>query len=280
VIIDGKAIAAQIKEEVKRKVELLEKKPRLDVIIVGDDAASAVYVRNKQAACAYTGIKSEVHALPASTSQEDVLALVRQLNECEDVSGILVQLPLPKHINEQAVICAISPQKDVDCFHPENVGRVSIGAPRFKPCTPAGIIELLKRSEIKMEGTLAVVIGRSNIVGKPLSSLLLAENATVITCHSKTANLAAIARQADILCAAVGKPKFVTADMVKEGAVVIDVGIHETGVFTQSGKRKMCGDVDFDNIVGKVSAITPVPGGVGPTTVAMLMKNCVASVVR
>lgn len=279
-IIDGKAISAQIKEEVKARV--MEYKASgteicLAVIQVGNDPASSVYVGNKKKACEFVGIKSLAYELPEDTTEEELLKLIDELNERKDVNGILVQLPLPVHINEDKVIKSISPQKDVDGFHPQNVGALCIGQKGFVSCTPAGIIELLKRSGVEIAGKECVVVGRSNIVGKPMSLLLLRENGTVTVCHSKTVNLKDVTRRADILVAAVGKPKFITADYVKEGAVVIDVGIHRMGT-SESGKSILCGDVDYESVEPHASAITPVPGGVGPMTIAMLMKNCVDSV--
>ncbi len=274
-VIDGKAVSAQIKEELKGKVAALRTEGvevTLAVIQVGDDPASSVYVGNKKKACAYIGIRSLSYELPEKTSQEELLALIHELNGREDVNGILVQLPLPAHIAEEEVIGAIAPQKDVDGFHPQSVGKLCIGQPGFVSCTPAGIIQLLKRSGIEIAGKECVVIGRSNIVGKPMALLLLRENGTVTVAHSKTENLKEVTKRADILVAAVGKPKMVTRDYVKEGAVVIDVGIHR-----MEGNR-LCGDVDYENVVPVCSAITPVPGGVGPMTIAMLMNNCVESV--
>lgn len=273
-ILDGKKISRQIKEELKEKAAALKEQGKtftLAVVQVGNDPASSVYVGNKKKACAYIGIGSRAYELPEETTQEELLKLVGELNEDEAVGGILVQLPLPGHIDEGKVLLAIDPKKDVDGFHPENVGNLSIGRPGFVSCTPAGVVQLLKRSGIAIEGRECVVLGRSNIVGKPMAMLLLRENGTVTVCHSRTKNLKEIARRADILVAAVGKPKFVTADYVKEGAVVIDVGIH------RNGDSKLCGDVDFDSVAPKTSAITPVPGGVGPMTIAMLMYNCVNS---
>ena len=238
---------------------------------MGEDPASTVYVRNKKNACAYIGIESVAYELPEETTQEELLALIGELNGREDMNGILVQLPLPSHIDEEKVILSISPEKDVDGFHPQSAGSMLIGSKGFLPCTPAGVIQLLKRSGVEIEGKHCVVIGRSNIVGKPMAVLMLRENATVTIAHSRTQNLKELCKQADILIAAVGKPKFITADYVKEGAVVIDVGIHRL-----EGK-KLCGDVDFDDVESHVSAITPVPGGVGPMTIAMLMHNCVST---
>lgn len=274
-IIDGKAISAQIKEELKEKVTRYKtegKKISLAVILVGNDPASCVYVKNKKNACEYIGIESLTYELPEETTQEELLALITRLNVRDDVNGILVQLPLPVHINEDAVIRAIAPEKDVDGFHPASVGAMSIGQPGFLSCTPAGIIQLLKRSGIVIEGKECVVVGRSNIVGKPMALLLLKENGTVTIAHSRTVNLKEVTKRADILVVAVGKPKFITSEYVKEGAVVIDVGIH------RMENRKLCGDVDYEDVFDKVSAITPVPGGVGPMTIAMLMHNCVESI--
>ena len=276
-IIDGKKISTEIKEELKEKVAELKKNgtvPCLAVIQVGTDPASSVYVNNKKKACAFVGMESLSYELEETVTEEELLALVQELNENEKVNGILVQLPLPAHICEDAVIQAISPEKDVDSFHPESVGNMCIGRKCFLPCTPAGVIELLKRSGIEIEGKECVVVGRSNIVGKPMALLLLRENGTVTITHSKTKELKEITRRADILVAAIGKPKFITAEYVKEGAVVVDVGIH------RNEQNKLCGDVDFENVFEKVSAITPVPGGVGPMTIAMLMKNCVEAVSR
>lgn len=273
-LIDGKRISAEIKEEVKNEVAALAaqgKKVSLAVIQVGNDPASSVYVGNKKKACEYVGIQSLSYELPEETTEEELLALVEELNSRVDVNGILVQLPLPKQISEDKVIQAISPDKDVDGFHVQNVGRLSVGEDGFVSCTPAGIIELLKRSNIEIEGKECVVIGRSNIVGKPMAALLLRENGTVTICHSRTKDLKEITKRADILVAAIGKPKFITADYVKDGAVVIDVGIH------RNAENKLCGDVDFAGVEPKVSAITPVPGGVGPMTIAMLMVNCLKS---
>ena len=274
-LIDGKLISTQIKDELKAEVAALKEKgivPCLAVIQVGNDPASSVYVNNKKKACAYIGIESLAYELEESITQEELLTIIDELNHNDMVNGILVQLPLPKHINEEAVIKAITPEKDVDGFHPETVGNMCIGSKGFLPCTPAGVIQLLKRSNIEIEGKECVVIGRSNIVGKPMALLLLRENGTVTITHSRTKDLKEITKRADILVAAIGKPKFVTADYVKEGAVVIDVGIH------RNEDNKLCGDVDFDDVVDKVSAITPVPGGVGPMTIAMLMNNCVETV--
>lgn len=274
-IIDGKKISQDIKDELKEKVSALQaqgKTGALAVIQVGEDPASSVYVRNKKNACAYIGIESLAYELPEETSEEELLKLIAELNEKEQVKGILVQLPLPKHICEDKVIRAISPKKDVDGFHPQSVGAMTIGEPGFLSCTPAGIIQLLKRSDVAIEGKHCVVIGRSNIVGKPMALLMLRENATVTITHSRTKNLAEICRQADILIVAIGKPRFIGAEYIKEGAVVIDVGIH------RDENNKLCGDVKFEEAEKIASAITPVPGGVGPMTIAMLMSNCVQSI--
>ncbi len=274
-IIDGKAISAQIKDELKKQVEEMKAGGAcicLAVIQVGNDPASCVYVGNKKKACAYIGIQSLSYELAEETTQEELLRLIDELNGRSDVNGILVQLPLPEHIDEDAVIRAIDPKKDVDGFHPQSVGALCIGQPGFVSCTPAGIIQLLKRSGIVIEGKECVVIGRSNIVGKPMALLLLRENGTVTVTHSRTKNLKEITKRADILVAAVGKPKMITREYVKEGAVVIDVGIH------RNENNKLCGDVDYEDVAPVCSAITPVPGGVGPMTIAMLMNNCVESV--
>ncbi len=274
-IIDGKMISATIKEELIVKVAQLKEQGTiitLAVIQVGSDPASCVYVNNKKKACAYIGIESLSYELPEMTTQEELIALVEQLNDRNDVNGILVQLPLPKHIDEDVIIKTISPKKDVDGFHPMSVGALNIGQPGFVSCTPAGVIQLLKRSGISIEGKECVVLGRSNIVGKPMAALLLRENGTVTVCHSRTKNLAEVTKRADILVVAIGKPRFITAEYVKEGAVVIDVGIH------RNENNKLCGDVDYESVLNHVSAITPVPGGVGPMTIAMLMNNCVESV--
>lgn len=274
-IIDGKAISQAIKDEVKAKVADLNGKgiyPCLAVILVGNDPASAVYVGNKKKACEYTGIKSVSYELPEETTQEELLSLIDKLNKDDSVNGILCQLPLPVHIDEDAIIRAISPLKDVDGFHPETVGKMVIGEKGFLPCTPAGVIELLKRSGVDINGKECVVVGRSNIVGKPMSILLLRENGTVTTCHSRTKNLKEVCKRADILVVAIGKPKFIDDEYVMEGATVIDVGIH------RGADNKLCGDVDYDKVAPVAGLITPVPGGVGPMTIAMLMKNCAESV--
>ncbi len=274
-LIDGKKISQEIKDELKEQVAELKKEGKnatLAVIQVGEDPASSVYVRNKKNACAYIGIGSLSYELPESTTQEELLALIRELNNRDDVNGILCQLPVPEHIDEKAIINAICPSKDVDGFHPQSAGAMLIGDKGFLPCTPAGIIQLLKRSNIEIEGKNCVVVGRSNIVGKPMAVLMLRENATVTIAHSRTKDLKEICKKADILIVAIGKPRFITEEYVKEGAVVIDVGIHRLG------GKKLCGDVDFDRVLPHVSAITPVPGGVGPMTIAMLMSNCVSSI--
>ncbi len=269
-IIDGKSVSAQVKQRVKTECDALRSQgviPGLAVIIVGDDPASQVYVRNKERACEECGFYSKKYALPASTTQKELNALVCQLNEDSRINGILCQLPLPSHLDDKEVINLIDPIKDVDAFHPVNVGAIMIGDYNFLPCTPAGVMELIHSTGIDASGKKAVVMGRSNIVGKPMAMLLLHENATVEITHSRTVGLADITSDADILVAAIGKPKFVTADMVKEGAVVIDVGMD------RDENGKLCGDVDFDSVKDKCSFITPVPGGVGPMTIAMLMQN-------
>lgn len=274
-IIDGKAVSAAVKESVRLEIEALREKgieACLAVIIVGSDPASRVYVNNKKKACALTGIRSEEYALPEETTEQELLSLIDRLNADEKVNGILCQLPLPKHINETTVIERIDPKKDVDMFSCVNVGKMWVGDGVFLPCTPAGVMELLAYYNIELCGKNCVVIGRSNIVGKPMACLLLEKNATVTLCHSKTQNLADICRSADVIVAAVGKAKFVTADMVKDGAVVIDVGIN------RNEDGKLCGDVDFENVKEKASYITPVPGGCGPMTIAMLMKNTAMAV--
>lgn len=271
-LIDGKAISKQIKDELKEEVALLNAKgifPCLAVIQVGQDPASCVYVNNKKKACEYIGIKSLSYEVEESITEEALLQLIYELNDNQEVNGILVQLPLPKHIDENKVIQAIHPSKDVDGFHPETVGNMCIGTRGFLPCTPAGVIQLLKRSNIDINGKECVVVGRSNIVGKPMAMLLLRENGTVTITHSRTKDLKEVCKRADILVAALGKPRFITSEYVKDGAVVIDVGIH------RNENNKLCGDVDFDDVVDKVSAITPVPGGVGPMTIAMLMNNVI-----
>ena len=271
-IIDGKQISSDVKAEAAKRVSELKEQGvsvGLAVVLVGNDPASQVYVNNKKKACAACGIESFEYVLPEETTREELLSLVDKLNRDDKVDGILVQLPLPRHLDEKEVINAISPSKDVDAFHPVNVGKIMIGDYTFAPCTPAGIIELIERSDISLEGKNCVVIGRSNIVGKPMSMLLLHKNATVTICHSRSKNLSEITRGADVLVAAVGRANFVTADMVSDGAVVIDVGINRLD------NGKLCGDVDFEAVAPKCSYITPVPGGVGPMTIAVLMQNTV-----
>lgn len=274
-LIDGKQISKQIKDELKEEVKNLAAAGRhacLAVVQVGDDPASSVYVNNKKKACAYIGIESRSYELPDTTTEEELVALVEELNSDDGVNGILVQLPLPSHIDEDRIIRTISPDKDVDGFHPVSVGRLWIGEKGFLSCTPAGIIQLLKRSGITIEGKECVIVGRSNIVGKPMAALLLRENGTVTVTHSRTKNLKEVTRRADILIVAIGKRQFITADYVKEGAVVIDVGMH------RDENNHLCGDVDFADVEPHTSAITPVPGGVGPMTIAMLMNNCVETI--
>lgn len=271
-IINGKEIAQTIKDEMREEVKVLKEAGKsccLAVIQVGSDPASSVYVANKKKACEYIGIDSLSYELPEETTEEELIDIIDKLNDDAAVHGILCQLPLPRHINEKAVLNRISPKKDVDGFHPQNVGALVVGDFGFVSCTPAGIIELLKRSNVEMQGKHCVVIGRSNIVGKPMALLMLRENATVTICHSKTQNLKEICKEADILIVAIGKPLFVTKEYVKEGAVVIDVGIH------RDENNKLCGDVDYKDVEPICSAITPVPGGVGPMTICMLMKNCI-----
>lgn len=269
----SKEVRAQLGEEVKR-MTAAGVRPGLAVVIVGNDPASKIYVRNKHKGCEELGILSEVYELPETTTQKELTDLIRHLNGREEIDGILVQLPLPKHIEEKEVIEAIDPEKDVDAFSVSNVGKIMVGEYSFVPCTPAGVMELLRRTGVKIAGKACVVIGRSNIVGKPMGLLLLEQNGTVTICHSRTENLAAIARSADILVSAVGKAKFVTADMVKDGAVVIDVGMN------RDEDGKLCGDVDFAAVEPKASFITPVPGGVGPMTITMLLKNTVNAAKR
>ena len=274
-IIDGKFISQTIKDELRDRVNKLKeegKEVSLAVILVGNDSASQVYVSNKKKACEYVRIRSLSYELPEETSEEELLKLIDDLNEREDCQGILVQLPLPKHIDSEKVLLRIDPKKDVDGFHPVSVGNLSIGNPGFVSCTPAGIIELLKRSGVELDGANAVIVGRSNIVGKPMAMLLLRENCTVTIAHSHTRNLSEVTSRADILIAAIGKPKFFKAKDIKENAVVIDVGMD------RDENGKLCGDVDYEDMLPKVSKITPVPGGVGPMTIAMLMKNCVDAV--
>ena len=276
-IIDGKLISGQIKEECKEKINALKEKGievTLAVIQVGEDPASSVYVNNKKKACEFIGANSLSYHLEENSTQEELLALIDKLNEDDKVNGILVQLPLPKTFDEDEVIRRINPDKDVDGFHPINVGRLSIGEKGFVSCTPAGVIQLLKRSNVEIEGKECVIIGRSNIVGKPMSMLMLRENATVTVCHSRTKDLREVTKRADILIVAIGKPKMIDASYVKEGAVVIDVGIHRP----DPNSKKLCGDVDYESVEKVASKITPVPGGVGPMTIAMLMSNLVNSV--
>ena len=276
-IIDGKKISQEIKDELKEKVEKLSSEGiegALAVIQVGNDPASSVYVRNKKRACEYIGIRSESYELPEETTEDELLTLIETLNEDPKINGILCQLPVPAHMDENKIIRTIAPEKDVDGFHTQNVGALVVGQRGFVSCTPAGVIQLLKRSGIDIAGKHCVVVGRSNIVGKPMALLMLKENATVTICHSRTADLKAVCKQADILIVAVGKPKMITAEYVKEGAAVIDVGIH------RQEDGKLCGDVDFDQVETIAGAITPVPGGVGPMTIAMLMNNCVEAMTR
>ena len=274
-IIDGKSISLQIKDELKEKAAALKEQGisvTLAVIQVGNNPASTVYVNNKKKGCEYIGIGSLSYELPEETSEEELLSLIRELNERKDVNGILVQLPLPSHIDEDKVIKTIDPKKDVDGFHPQSVGALCIGQPGFVSCTPAGIIQLLKRSGIEIAGKECVILGRSNIVGKPMALLMLRENATVTVAHSRTKDIKEVTKRADILIVAIGKPKMITRDYVKDGAVVIDVGIN------RDENNKLCGDVDFQDVEPVCSAITPVPGGVGPMTIAMLLHNCMESV--
>jgi methylenetetrahydrofolate dehydrogenase (NADP+)/methenyltetrahydrofolate cyclohydrolase len=281
-LIKGAEVAAQIREELKKELVELKAKhnvvPGLATVLVGADPASQVYVGAKEKTCQELGIYSERHDLPEKTTQQELIALVQKLNKDPKINGILVQLPLPKHLNEEEVLYAIDPKKDVDGFHPVNVGRLMIGEPDYIPCTPAGIQQLLIRSGTKIDGAEVVVVGRSNIVGKPIANILLQKrpgaNATVTICHTGTRDLAFHTKRADILIVAAGKPKAITADMVKEGVVVIDVGVNEIGK-TPEGKRILAGDVDFDAVKEKAKAITPVPGGVGPMTITMLMMNTV-----
>ncbi len=274
-IIDGKKISQEIKDELREKVAAMKEQGIercLAVIQVGADPASSVYVRNKKKACEYVGIRSLSYELPEETTEGELLDIIGELNERKDVNGILVQLPLPAHIDEDRVLLAIAPEKDVDGFHPVSVGNLSIGRPGYVSCTPAGVIQLLKRSGISIEGKECVVLGRSNIVGKPMAMLLLRENGTVTVCHSRTKDLRGVTKRADILVVAVGRPGMVDESYVKDGSVVIDVGIH------RNEDNKLCGDVDFDSVAPKASYITPVPGGVGPMTIAMLMANCVEGI--
>ncbi|MBQ2614222.1 MAG: bifunctional methylenetetrahydrofolate dehydrogenase/methenyltetrahydrofolate cyclohydrolase FolD [Clostridia bacterium] len=276
-LLSGKLVSARVKEEMKLEVAKMTEagmQPGLAVVIVGNDSASQVYVANKEKACTELGMYSEKHALPEDTTEEELLALVDRLNNDPKIHGILVQLPLPKHLDDKLIINHILPEKDVDAFHPVNVGKIMIGDFDFVPCTPAGVMELIKESDVSVEGKECVVIGRSNIVGKPMSMLLLHQNGTVTICHSRTKDLKEVTKKADILVAAVGIPKFVKADMVKPGAVVIDVGMD------RDENGKLCGDVDFAEVEPIAGAITPVPGGVGPMTIAMLMRNTLTAAKR
>jgi methylenetetrahydrofolate dehydrogenase (NADP+) / methenyltetrahydrofolate cyclohydrolase len=269
IIIDGLITAQKIKNELKKEIKRMKTKPGLAVVLVGSDQASKVYIRNKQKACEEVGINSFLYEFKSTVSEKTLLKQIDSLNKDKKVHGILLQLPIPKHINEEKVLEAIDPRKDVDCFHPVNVGKFCIGQGMFEPCTPAGIIELLKRYKIEISGKDCVVIGRSNIVGKPMGTLLLKENGTVTICHSQTKDVAKKIKQADIVVSAIGQANFIKKEMIKRGAVVIDVGIN------RSADGKLCGDVDFENVKQVAEAITPVPGGVGPMTVASLLKNCV-----
>ena len=271
ILIDGKAISASVREEMKAEVAAMEKKPGLAVIIVGNDPASKTYVKNKKKGCEQVGFYSEVHELDESTTQSELVALIDKLNHDDKIHGILVQLPLPRHLDDKAVIAAIDPRKDVDAFAEVNVGKIMIGNHSFLPCTPAGIMVLLERSGIDISGKECVVVGRSNIVGKPMAMLLLGANGTVTVCHSRTRDLAEVTRRADILVVAIGKADFITGDMVKEGAVVIDVGMN------RNAEGKLTGDVDFKTVEPKASYITPVPGGVGPMTITMLLRNTITA---
>ena len=268
-IIDGKKISQEVKDECRERIAREGLNLTLAVVQVGNDPASSVYVGNKKKACEYIGIHSLAYELPEETPEEELLQLIKELNDRDDVNGILVQLPLPAHMDEDKVIQTISPKKDVDGFHPQSVGALSIGQPGFVSCTPAGVIQLLKRTGVEIDGKECVIVGRSNIVGKPMALLMLRENATVTVCHSHTKDLKEVTKRADILIVAIGKPKFITKEYVKDGAVVIDVGIH------RGADGKLCGDVDYDDVAPITHAITPVPGGVGPMTIAMLMNNCV-----
>jgi methylenetetrahydrofolate dehydrogenase (NADP+)/methenyltetrahydrofolate cyclohydrolase len=270
-LIDGKKISNEIKEEIKQEIEVIKKVdgkvPGLAVVLVGENPASKVYVGSKEKTCNALGMHSEKYVLPETTSEKELLELIETLNNKDEINGILVQLPLPKHIDEKKVIHAITPEKDVDGFHPENVGKLLIGDDTFKSCTPYGVVELLKRTGVELSGKDIVIVGRSNIVGKPLAALLINESATVTVCHSRTKDLKEVIKRAEIVVVAVGRERFLKEDMVKEGAIVIDVGIN------RDSDGKLCGDVDFENVSKKTSYITPVPGGVGPMTIAMLMKN-------
>jgi methylenetetrahydrofolate dehydrogenase (NADP+)/methenyltetrahydrofolate cyclohydrolase len=286
-IIDGKQVASDIRAELKQQVAELKKQgivPGLGVILVGDDPASRSYVTAKERACAEIGLHSDDNRLPADTSQEELLALIEKLNHDPKINGILVQLPLPKHIDEDAVLLAIDPDKDVDGFHPMNVGRMVTGQKAFLPCTPHGVLQMLKRSDAQVDGAHVVIVGRSNIVGKPLANLLVQKNelgnATVTICHTRTKDIGALTRQADIVVAAVGRPNTITADMVKEGAVVIDVGVNRVPDASKKNGYRLVGDVDYEAVKEKASLITPVPGGVGPMTITMLLFNTVESARR
>lgn len=276
-IIDGKKIASEIRGRIKEEVNILTaegRRPGLAAVLVGDNPASVIYVRNKRKACEEAGIYSEEHKLPASTSQEDLLNLIFRLNNDSKIHGILVQLPLPKHLDADQVVYAVSPKKDVDGLHPSNIGHLTMGSPVFVPCTPAGVIAMLDYQKIPIEGQRAVIIGRSNLVGRPVSLLLMHRNATITVCHSRTRDIGAVCREGDLLIAAIGKPRFVTAEMVKEGAAVIDVGINRLP------DGKLVGDVDYEGVLKKAGWITPVPGGVGPMTIAMLLQNTLESAKR
>ncbi|MBQ9550472.1 MAG: bifunctional methylenetetrahydrofolate dehydrogenase/methenyltetrahydrofolate cyclohydrolase FolD [Lachnospiraceae bacterium] len=275
-IIDGKAVAARVKEEIKNKIEERGIKPVLAVILVGDDPASTVYVNNKKKACEFCGIGSKSYELPSETTEEELLKLIDRLNKDKEINGILVQLPVPKHIDPDKVIEAISPTKDVDGFSTQSAGALMVGKKGFVPCTPAGVIELLHSYNVEISGKNCVVMGRSNIVGKPMAMLMLRENATVTVTHTKTKDIKEITKRADILIAAVGKPRMIDQSYIKDGAVIIDVGIHRLDPAENNGK-KLCGDVDYDSVYDKASLITPVPGGVGPMTIAMLMKNTLSA---
>jgi methylenetetrahydrofolate dehydrogenase (NADP+)/methenyltetrahydrofolate cyclohydrolase len=276
-IIDGKKIAAEIKDRIKGDVKKLiseGRRPGLAAVLVGDNPASVIYVRNKRKACEEAGIYSEEHKLPTATSQDDLINLIFRLNNDPKIHGILVQLPLPKHIDAEQVVYAVSPKKDVDGLHPNNIGQLTMGSPVFVPCTPAGVMAMLDYHKIPIEGQRAVIIGRSNLVGRPVSLLLMHRNATITVCHSRTRDIGAVCREGDILIAAIGKPRFVTAEMVKEGAAVVDVGINRLP------DGKLVGDVDYEPVSKKAGWITPVPGGVGPMTIAMLLQNTLESAKR
>jgi len=276
-IIDGKKIAAEIKDRIREEAKILTtegRRPGLAAVLVGDNPASVIYVRNKRKACEEVGIYSEEHKLPASTKQDDLLSLIYRLNNDPKIHGILIQLPLPKHLDSEQVLYAVSPKKDVDGLHPNNIGYLTMGSPVFVPCTPAGVMAMLDYHKIPIEGQRAVIIGRSNLVGRPVGLLLMHRNATITVCHSRTRDIDAVCREGDILIAAIGRPRFVTADMVKEGAAVIDVGINRLP------DGKLVGDVDYETVSKKAGWITPVPGGVGPMTIAMLLQNTLESAKR